>query len=141
MKLTIMAPLALGIGLILAGCSNPPQQQICTLIGCESGLTLAFEGAAPESYRFTLTAAEGETRQGECPATDAQDTLCFEDKVLLSRFTPDQVELSLSVGEQSLKQTFQPQYTTSRPNGPNCEPECKQATITVDLSQASTASN
>lgn len=139
MKLMIKV-LVVAMGLVLSACQDLPQPKACSLIGCESGLTLTFEAAAPERFRFSLSASDGETRQGECPAINAQDAVCLGDRVLIPRFTPTQLDLSLSVGEQTSTQSFEPEYKNSRPNGPDCEPECKQATLRVKL-PASTDAN
>ena len=120
---------ALGFSFVLIACHQQPQK-VCTLIGCESGLKLAFKEAVPERFSFTLTASDGETRQGECPSR-TEDSSCLEKEIFVSQFTPDQVNLSLTLGEQTLTQSFTPDYTLLRPNGPDCDPECRQATITV----------
>ena len=48
--------------------------------------------------------------------------------------TPQVPRVSVaSAGAPVADRTFTPQYTVSRPNGPDCEPECRQWTGTWTL--------
>jgi hypothetical protein len=48
-------------------------------------------------------------------------------------FTPASVTIRVLTGTQTTEVIRQPMYQVSRPNGPKCPPECRQARLTVVL--------
>jgi hypothetical protein len=48
-------------------------------------------------------------------------------------FTPASVSIRVSTGTQTTEVTRQPIYEVTRPNGPACPPECRNARVTLAL--------
>ena len=99
----------------------------CTLIGC-TGLVVEVTGA-PGQTRVTVvvTAPDGSTRSSTCTSPTGTCPVSFPD------FTPASVTIRVSSGTQTTEVTRQPMYDVSRPNGPSCPPECRNAHVTVVL--------
>ena len=98
---------------------------MCTLIGCQSGLTVALTSQPAVPYRVeAYTIGDGPRFVRECPGT-AACPIFFQD------FTPGHVFLDVVVGSATATHERNVTYTVSRPNGPGCDPECRQATVTV----------
>jgi hypothetical protein len=103
---------------LLTSCGN----EVCTLVGCNNGL-LVNVGSAPaspfrvEAYVYSY-ARYGQTCSG---------TPCH---VFFPEFTPEFVRIDLIAGADTVSRQFYPTYVLNRPNGPNCDPECREATVT-----------
>jgi hypothetical protein len=48
-------------------------------------------------------------------------------------FTPASVTIRVLTGTQTTEVTRQPMYEVTRPNGPECPPECRNARVIVVL--------
>lgn len=134
--------------LFAQGCSS----KACTLIGCASSLELDFTGATGRPGRYQIeVVADGapSTCQITLPWTCATQPACSEaelpwrltvsacelgadretiDGIVFSIKVPASLEFVIRrddaiVGGGSV----QPVYKESRPNGPDCEPVCRQA--------------
>jgi hypothetical protein len=115
------------LGMTGMACSSSNQsQQICTLIGCNPGLAVEINGTI--SGRTTIeVAATGETpRTFECNA--GQPCRGF-----LENFMPSQATVTIRLSDRTVQRTVTPEYRDVRPNGPNCDPVCRQATVQVGL--------
>ena len=99
----------------------------CTVIGC-TGLVVEVTGA-PGSTPVTVvvTAPDGSTRSTTCTSASGACPVSFPD------FTPATVTIRVSTGNQTTEVTKQPTYEVTRPNGPACPPECRNARVTVVL--------
>jgi hypothetical protein len=135
----------------LAGCV-PVKEHACTAIGCGYALQVTFSrpGAwAAGGYRVEVT-ADGATgacdvdlplacdRVQRCEGTRDWFLIlsgCALDPgqhliggVVFSRGTPAVVDVTVRQGDRSLGAgRFTPVYATGQPNGPDCEPVCRQA--------------
>ena len=99
----------------------------CTLIGC-TGLTVEVTGAPGQTaVTVTVTAPDGSTRSAACTSATGACPVSFPD------FTPATVTIRVFSGTQTTEVTRQPTYEVSRPNGPACPPECRNARVTVAL--------
>ena len=119
------------LAVLLAGCSPvppTPAPQICTKIGCESGLVVVVEGTPPAPYRVEARAAGESTRVRECPSAQECGQIFFAD------FLPAEVTVEVIAGSERSTRTVRPQVETVQPNGPNCPPTCSQAHVTVPWS-------
>ncbi len=120
----------------------------CTLIGCTDGWTLrlqAAESLQPGVYGLTTTVDGVDTLcswevrlacdgggacivDGDCANavyTPSEVAVSFEN-------SPDSVDVALTRGGlRVVNETVVPPYKTVRPNGPDCEPECRQAVVAV----------
>jgi hypothetical protein len=99
----------------------------CTLIGC-TGLVVQVTGApAQTAVTVVVTAPDGSTRSSACTAATDTCPVSFPD------FTPASVAIRVVAGSQTTETTTQPAYEVTRPNGPGCPPECRNARVTVVL--------
>jgi hypothetical protein len=112
----------------LAACHDEPI--VCTLIGCADTLTVAIAGA-PNQTLVTVVATQLEapfaSMSSHCTATTGSCS------VFLSGFVPSNVRIDVSWDSQTRQVTVQPAYQISRPNGPDCPPACRFATVSVTL--------
>ena len=99
----------------------------CTLIGC-TGLVVEVTGAPGQTpATIVVTAPDGSTRSSTCTSTSGSCPVSFPD------FTPATVTIRVSTGTRTTEVTTQPMYELTRPNGPACPPECRNARVTVAL--------
>lgn len=114
------------LAVVLGACSQPPPpSQVCTLIGCESGLSVVVEPTPQGSY--TVIAEAGDTtRTVECTA----QRQCAEG-AFFSDFTPTNATIRVIAGSDTTEQAVTPVYDTAQPNGPECPPTCRQGSVTV----------
>jgi hypothetical protein len=97
----------------------------CTLIGC-TGLVVEVTGAPGQTpVTVVVTAPDGSTRSTTCTSATGTCPVSFPD------FTPASVTIRVSTGTQTTEVTRQPAYEVTRPNGPACPPECRNARVTV----------
>jgi hypothetical protein len=107
--------------------------QVCTEIGCHSGLTIQLEGTIPEAYSVEISVPGDEPFRVECPQ-GGEPVYCEGDRLFLAERTPEEVTVRVSWEDNSVVETLQPTYETIRPNGPDCPPECRQAEVKLNLS-------
>ena len=114
--------------MLLAGpACNVVGPSACTLIGC-TGLVVEVTGVASQTpVTVVVTAPDGSTRNAICTAATGTCPVSFPD------FTPASLTVRVSSGTQSTELTVQPDYLLTRPNGPECPPECRGARVTVAL--------
>lgn len=99
----------------------------CTAIGCADGVNVEWSGATMRE-RGTLV-LDGQTLAFDCSATTAA-VWCTPTGLRLMR-TPVTLRVEVITDRGVRSGSFTPQYTTSRPNGPDCDPVCRGATVTV----------
>ena len=96
----------------------------CTLAGCYDMLIVELQGTMADEFTVMAEAVGEEPRVMECsPAAPCGSTVFFED------FAPTQVRITYASAGGSTERTFNPTYPVTRPNGPDCPPECRQATV------------
>jgi hypothetical protein len=111
---------------LLAGCSGITG--LCTLVGCDSGLGVVFTQAPTVPYRVEVFSREDAPHYVfDCANPSQCDDARFID------YTPALVTIRVTTAAGTREQTVRPEYDIDRPNGPNCEPTCKWATVTVAL--------
>ena len=99
----------------------------CTLIGC-TGLVVEVSGAPGQTpVTVVVTAPDGSTRTTACTSATGNCPVSFPD------FTPATVTIRVLTGTQTTEVTRQPTYEVTRPNGPACPPECRNARVSVVL--------
>ena len=121
-------PFTIGPFLVLAAllaCNQGPIT--CSLIGCGNSLIVVLSGA-PIQAQVTIvaTGSDGSTKTRSCVAVGGSCAVAFD-------FSPPTVTLQVSYDSQTTTRTIQPAYTIQQPNGPNCEPTCRSATVSVAL--------
>ena len=122
--LATLAPLGLA-------CSAFTSEGPCTLIGCSDGLVVRVDGAADGTTTIELRMPLRPPKVLTCggPAQCASG-------VLFEHETPEHATIVVTSGGREQVMDAEPAYVTGRPNGPDCEPECRQATVTVALPPA-----
>ena len=97
----------------------------CTLIGC-TGLVVEVTGAPAQTpVTVVVTAPDGSTRNATCTSATGTCPVSFPD------FTPASVTIRVVTATQTIEESRQPTYAVTRPNGPACPPECRNARVTV----------
>lgn len=118
---------------LVAGCAGvepepePEPQQVCTLIGCNDGLSVQVTSAVTQSITVTVRANNQVIRTFRCEPGNPC-TSFIEDQM------PTSVSVTVEAPGGTVNRVYTPEYRTARPNGPNCPPTCRQATITVAVS-------
>ena len=115
--------------LLLLGC-NDVTGQACTLIGCSDGLNVEVQGVMSD-VSVEATSATGETRTAPCQAFS--DSTCW---VHFDDFVPDEVTIRVADGDNQVSVTTKPAYESLQPNGPDCPPTCRQATVVIGFGSA-----
>lgn len=120
---------ACGIGSMTAGCDMEPLgTQVCTQAGCSDGLLVSFDAPAPDGTIVEVRDERGARRTLECGVDWNCDTdVFFED------FRPRRVTVRVSTPGGQAAEVFVPVYGAVRPNGPDCEPTCLQAEVSMAL--------
>jgi hypothetical protein len=124
-----LRPLALVTALAgLAGCNSLG----CSLIGCQNGLTVRLSQTPAVSFRVELRVTSP-TAQPAYVYDCANPALCAEG-VFFPDFSGEHafVTVVTAAGTRTTEIT-RIEYRISRPNGPDCPPECRQATVTADV--------
>ncbi len=123
--------LLLAAASVLTACDDGPIGIACTEIGCSDGLTVSLDGPAPTGTIIEVEDVDGSTMSIECGV----DWPC-QNSVFFAGFTPDRVTVTVTNAAGVRTAVFDPAYEAFRPNGPDCEPECVQAVVDMDLPAA-----
>jgi hypothetical protein len=125
--------LTLATAFALAGCSVfDPGDDVCTLIGCQSGLRVEFSTRPAGPFRVEVT-APGTTPGGPTFVFDCPDPARCGASAVFPDFTPTHVTVRVTTPAGVVTRDFTPAYRSSSPNGEDCEPTCREATVRVEL--------
>lgn len=98
--------------------------KVCTLVGCDSGLTVTVANAPPGPVTVRARDAAATTPvSAECTG-GSLCTVRFED------FTPKRVTVEVTAGATTRSFTVTPAYTVAQPNGPTCG-TCRNSAIAI----------
>jgi hypothetical protein len=122
-----LAPLALA-----TACATSTSEGACTLIGCSDGLVVRVEGVTDE----TPTTIEIRSPLRSPVTLTCTGTDHCAGGVQLENQTPGHVQVTITSGSRVKTVEADLEYVKHRPNGPGCEPECRQATLLVMLTEA-----
>ena len=111
----------------------PPAIFIClSLLGA-----LALAQAPAGAYRIEVfSSPSGPHYVYDCASAAQCGT-----SAMFTDYTPEAVTIRVTTSAGTREQTAQPTYSVSRPNGPNCGPECRQAQVTVALPGSAVLAN
>ncbi|MEZ0372024.1 MAG: hypothetical protein ACAI44_23235 [Candidatus Sericytochromatia bacterium] len=127
MRILLITFTALGL---LSACTP---EKACTLIGCVDGLNITLKGQVAQSYTLKLKVQGQPDQNLSCPE-GTSGHICFPNgSVFVNNYTPQSVEITYTAGEKTVTKKFNPSYSTSNPNGPDCGPTCKQARIELEV--------
>ncbi len=130
----------------------------CTRIGCMDGLEIAFTPEAPKAGTYSITVTAGSDSSTcevvfpypKCgtPATKCAGSIPMmvtetgcelpKDKQTFPKVrmgkAPAEIQIAVKLGKATLSdQKVTPTYEELRPNGPKCDPVCKQGKASVSL--------
>ena len=121
----VVPAITLAVAAVFGSACDLVGPSACTLIGC-TGLTVEVTGAPGQTpVTVLVTAPDGSTRSATCTSATGTCPVSFPD------FTPASVTIRLSTGTRTTEVTTQPMYEVTRPNGPRCPPDCRNARVTV----------
>lgn len=117
---------------LFPGCDGgfEPIDIACTQRPCglSNGLEVVVTGDLPETFTITISLEGPPTIVIEC----SESSPCGN-SIFLRDFTPDHVDITIQGESVDFTDSFMPEYELTRPNGPDCPPECRRATITVTI--------
>lgn len=123
--------LAACLALVTAACTSATQEQACTLIGCSDGLVVRVDGAPEGMTTIEVKRPFRSPMVLTCTGPDhCAGGVQFEGQ------TPAHAIITVTSGDRVKSVETDLAYGKHRPNGPGCEPECRQATVTVVLPPA-----
>ena len=128
----MVVPLRLGSRAVIAAlavtlwsCDTAERFEACTLIGCQSALRVVLTAPPAAPYRVEAYLPGSAVRQVRQCNTGGVCDISFGD------FTPAQVTIEIITAADTVRRDAAPTYQVSRPNGPTCDPECRNATVTL----------
>ena len=120
----------MAVALVVAACASEPDvepQRICTLIGCNNGLAVEVNSSLAQSFTVNVQTGTQVIHTFRCDP--GQPCRAF-----IENQTPEEVTVHLQTGQGTVSRSYRPEYRMNRPNGPDCPPACRQATVTVNVS-------
>lgn len=132
---------AAGALLVAAGCSGSSGSS-CTLLGCTDQLTVKLGPPVVVPYGIHVTLDNVESvLLCDAHGAHAQSGSAVIVECDATRFSiqgaPVKAEIHVLTSAadgghtDDINATFTPTYLTSQPNGPACQPTCRQATVTL----------
>lgn len=123
----------------LAACAPaaPEEPQACTLMGCVNTLRIEITNAPAMPYWVTVR-ADGQEFYLACEegvdTSGLQGEMDCENGIFtLFDFAPEAASIEIGWAAGGLTIDAIPEYETFRPNGPDCEPECRNGLVKVEL--------
>jgi hypothetical protein len=116
---------------LLLACSSYTDNTACTLIGCRHGLYVQFSGAhQPGPWTVEVSTTGEAPRTVSCAADLHCAPAFFED------FLPSTVTVRVTAnGKTEQHAGVTPTPAVTRPNGPQCGPECNSPYVTLPFPQ------
>jgi hypothetical protein len=105
---------------------------VCTLIGCESGITVHLASLPSGAFRVDVRPAGG---QGAVYVFDCSSgpVTCQQD-VFFADLIADHLFITVTAaGVSRDTEITTVTYTSHRPNGPNCGPDCHTAVVIAQV--------
>ena len=122
-------PIVLLAGLVITSCaSNTGPERACTLIGCDNGVEVQVVHSLGQPFSVTVRNTLGDPMYSFI-CQPGQPCRAF-----IAGQTPQDVRVTVNAPQGEVSKTFKPEYKISKPNGPDCPPDCKQATIVMNVS-------
>ena len=125
--------LVIATGLAAAGCSVfDPGDDVCTLAGCQSGLGVELSARPTGPFRVEVT-VPGATSGGPTYVYDCPDAARCVPGAFFPDFAPTHVTVRVTTTAGVVTRSFTPTYRTHSPNGEDCEPTCREATVRMEI--------
>jgi hypothetical protein len=118
-------------GCLMGGCGNvtseaPPVVRACTKIGCSSGLAIEVNTSLQQAFTVNVRSGTQVIHTFRCEP--GQPCRSFAENQ-----TPATVTVTVESASGPVSKQFTPEYRINRPNGPDCPPDCRQATVTLTV--------
>ena len=109
-------------------CSHAEVTVPCPLLACESGVIAHLASLPAAAFRVDITprGSSGVVYSYSCAAASKCTQDIFFPGLVLDNFT-----VVVTVGASTRSSDIAPTYVTNQPNGPNCPPTCRTATVNV----------
>lgn len=142
-RFIILTSLLLALPAIAASCDGVGTA--CTEIGCDDGITLTVSPASGLIAGVYSVSVSGTGESTSCSLTvdnaaQVTDTTCDLIDNTAGSFTvvlhssPETLTITIDRdGTELGKEDITPSYTTVQPNGPECEPTCHQADVSMQV--------
>ena len=104
----------------------------CTEIGCTDGITVHLPALPTGPYRVEIVVGSGPSGLSyayDCAGGPTCQQDIFFPELVLDRII---VKVTTPLGSR-LTEIANPAYVTLQPNGPDCPPLCRQASVTAQL--------
>ena len=118
----------LAAALLLGGC-EVSEPRTCTLIGCTSGLTVTLATRPAGAFRIELRVPGVAAPY----VFDCADPAVCANGATFEEIVPETATVTVTTARGIVVREVRPSYTTSRPNGDDCPPVCRQGTVTVPI--------
>ena len=103
--------------------------QVCTLVGCEDGVSILIGEERPDTLSVTVFVDDESEPYGAIECTDP-DHPCF---FRVGEETPEKITVDIKWEGGEFLESFEPAYEAYQPNGPDCPPTCATASIEINL--------
>ena len=103
--------------------------QVCTLVGCEDGVSISISEERPDSLSLTVFINDETDPYGSRECVDERLGCGF----WVGGKTPETVRVHIEWDEGEFSENFEPVYEAYQPNGPDCPPTCAMASIEINL--------
>lgn len=122
----------LAVVAVIAITSCAPREtetRACTMIGCESGVAVDLSALPSGAFSVELTPLpDGAPTLKQCTTAAACGRSLFFAGVATDSVA---IRLATSAGTRTVR--ARAEYVTSQPNGPQCDPTCRQARVAVEI--------
>lgn len=128
--------------LLASGCDGITET--CALVDCSPGLIVQVRGTLPDTFtisvipgsspQFAWTVQCATTSGGPTPLTTVYREICLQG-LIFGDFMPAAVRVQVHARGVDREWLFTPEYKTVYPNGRNCGPACRTATVVADVDQ------
>ena len=112
----------------LSACGDITERS-CSIRPCPSELVVEVRGPQDVAYTVYVSASGVETHTQSCSSLEPICTVYLRD------FGPEEVSVRVTWAEQEAEAQFTPAYETVHPNGPDCPPACRTATVVMVVEQ------
>jgi hypothetical protein len=126
-----------GIASLIAGCDTLGIARACTEIGCRSGLQVNFNAPAARVVRVEIRVYG----PGSQPVLvyDCTTSPGCSNGAFFPDFSASAASITVVTVSGSQTTNMEIEYTVTRPNGPDCPPECSNATVVVGVPSETSA--
>ncbi|CAN5587017.1 hypothetical protein BH23BAC4_BH23BAC4_03950 [soil metagenome] len=123
----LTASVLLILALAVGGCNMLGGPTFCTQIGCDDGVNVVLSGATTGPFQVSVEVDGEIAGVVDCPPGATCSSL------FVPGIRAEHVTVIVTRGEDVRRFDVSPTYVTVQPNGPNCEPICRQGQLHIQL--------